>query len=283
MQMTTVLLAVLLSASARAQSPFDDVHPVFRTYCADCHSTQGTGAHNIAAGDITAAYADSQLLSYFSPGQTKGFASLVRIQNGDMPLGAGCTGDPSMDASNTACLTASDQARIQAWIQDGQHGPLPTTGAPYCFGDGSGTACPCGNTGGADGGCANTVSFGGGKLVAAGSASIAIDTLVLRGTRMPNSSALYFQGTDRIAGGAGQVFGDGLRCVTGGVQRLGTKLNFAGASQFPEGVDPRISIRGAVTVPGSTRHYQAWYRNAASFCTPSTFNLTNGVTVTWSA
>ena len=27
--------------------------------------------------------------------------------------------------------------------------------------------------------------------------------------------------------------------------------------------------------------YQVWYRNAASFCTPSTFNLTNGVLVTW--
>jgi hypothetical protein len=29
------------------------------------------------------------------------------------------------------------------------------------------------------------------------------------------------------------------------------------------------------------RSYQAWYRNAAAFCTPSTFNLTNGYSVTW--
>jgi hypothetical protein len=27
--------------------------------------------------------------------------------------------------------------------------------------------------------------------------------------------------------------------------------------------------------------YQLWYRNAAAFCTPSTFNLTNGLDVTW--
>jgi hypothetical protein len=35
-----------------------------------------------------------------------------------------------------------------------------------------------------------------------------------------------------------------------------------------------------VTAPG-VRTYQAWYRNAAAFCTASTFNLTNGVQLTW--
>jgi hypothetical protein len=35
-----------------------------------------------------------------------------------------------------------------------------------------------------------------------------------------------------------------------------------------------------VTAAG-TRTYQCWYRNAAAFCTPSTFNLTNGVLITW--
>ena len=29
------------------------------------------------------------------------------------------------------------------------------------------------------------------------------------------------------------------------------------------------------------RNYQAWYRNAAVFCSVSTFNLTNGYSVTW--
>jgi hypothetical protein len=137
-------LAVLSAAQALAQSTFDDVHPVFRAYCADCHSTQGNGGLDIAAGDITTAYASSQLPSYFVPGQTKGFAALVRIQNGDMPLGAGCSGTPAADATTPACLTASEQGRLQTWIQDGQPGPLPTTGATYCFGDGGGTPCPCG-------------------------------------------------------------------------------------------------------------------------------------------
>ncbi|MCY2960277.1 MAG: hypothetical protein NTY35_08925 [Planctomycetota bacterium] len=273
-------LFALSTPRAAAQTTFDDVHPVFRKYCADCHSTQGNGAFDIANGDIHAAYADSQLPSYFASGQTKGFASLLRIQNGDMPLGAGCTGNPVLDAGNPPCLGAVEQARIQAWIQDGQRPPRPTTGTPYCFGDGSGTLCPCGNTGASDGGCANTVSFSGAKLVAAGAASLAADTLVLRGTRMPNSSALYFQGTTALAGGLGAVFGDGLRCAGGSVQRLGTQTNAAGASQFPEGLDPSISVRGAVTVP-ATRTYQVWYRNAAAFCQPETFNLTNGVSLTW--
>jgi hypothetical protein len=35
-----------------------------------------------------------------------------------------------------------------------------------------------------------------------------------------------------------------------------------------------------VTAAG-TRTYQVWYRNAAAFCTASTFNLTNGWRTTW--
>jgi hypothetical protein len=61
---------------------------------------------------------------------------------------------------------------------------------------------------------------------------------------------------------------------------LGTKVNACGASQYPSALDPRISVKGAVTTPG-VRHYQAWYRNAAVFCTTSTFNLTNGLSVAW--
>jgi hypothetical protein len=29
------------------------------------------------------------------------------------------------------------------------------------------------------------------------------------------------------------------------------------------------------------RTYQCWYRNAAAFCQPATFNLTNGIQTTW--
>ncbi len=156
-------------------------------------------------------------------------------------------------------------------------------GTPFCFGDGSGNACPCGNSGAAGNGCANSVNAAGGNLAASGAASISADTLSLNGSGMPNSSALYFQGTTQQSGGLGAAFGDGLRCAGGSVIRLGTKVNAAGASSYPTGGDLSISVRGAVPGAGSVRTYQCWYRNAAAFCTADTFNLTNGVSVTWGA
>jgi hypothetical protein len=120
----------------------------------------------------------------------------------------------------------------------------------------------------------------GGRLAGFGAASIATDSVTLSASQMPNSSALYFQGTTETLAGAGSVFGDGLRCASGATVRLGTKLNAAGASQFPAPGDPSVSVRGGCNA-GNSRTYQVWYRNAASFCTPSTFNLTNGVGLTW--
>ena len=39
----------------------------------------------------------------------------------------------------------------------------------------------------------------------------------------------------------------------------------------------------AITLAGAIGYYQTYYRNAAAFCTASTFNLTNGLQVTWGA
>lgn len=98
---------------------------------------------------------------------------------------------------------------------------------------------------------------------------------------MPDGSALYFQGTTQIAEGAGATFGDGLRCAGGTVIRLSPTTNQAGASSYPASpTDPSVSAAGQVLAPGS-RTYQVWYRNAASYCTPATFNLTNAIRVTW--
>ena len=152
-----------------------------------------------------------------------------------------------------------------------------STGVAYCFGDGSSTPCPCGTASwsGAQAGCLNSLG-GAATLRAQGVASLAADTLVLRGANMPDSSALYFQGTTATSG----LFGDGLRCAGGSVRRLGAKTNSGGASLHPASGDAPISATGAIGAPGE-RHYQVWYRNAAAFCGPDTFNLTNGVRVTW--
>lgn len=159
-----------------------------------------------------------------------------------------------------------------------QGGDLQNT---FCYGDGSGTACPCGNNSavGANSGCLSSLAVGG-SLDSTGTASIGADTLSLMGSNMPNSSALYFQGTAQQSGGAGAVFGDGLRCVAGSVIRLKTVSNMSGMSQYPQPGDPSVSVRGMVTTPG-VRYYQIWYRNAAAFCSVSTFNLSNGLQATW--
>ncbi len=166
----------------------------------------------------------------------------------------------------------------------GELGPPPmgSNGALFCFGDGSGTACPCGNNGLSGNGCANSLNAQGASLRAGGAPSIANDSVRLYGAGMTNSSVLYFQGTVQQSSGAGTQFGDGKRCAGGAVVRLGTKVNSFGLSYYPDFGDASISVRGLVTAPGS-RTYQAWYRNSASFCTVSTFNLSNGVEVVWGA
>mgnify|MGYP006315062565 CR=1 FL=1 len=68
-------------------------------------------------------------------------------------------------------------------------------------------------------GCLSSLGTGS-RLVASGEASIVFDALVLSGSQMPNSSALYFQGTTAVNGGAGVAFGDGLRCAGGSTVRL---------------------------------------------------------------
>jgi hypothetical protein len=160
-------------------------------------------------------------------------------------------------------------------------GPTGPTSFVFCPGDGTGTACPCGNnsTVGSGEGCANALGTGG-LLVASGTPSITADTLVLTGSQMPNSSAMYFQGATQQAGGAGDLFGDGLRCAAAFNIRLGSKTNLAGTSQYPQGGDTVLSIKGA-NAPGNVRTYQCWYRDDASFCTASNFNLTNGWQVLW--
>jgi len=101
---------------------FADVHPIFAAKCAPCHTTGASGGHSIGQSDVLAAYIDSQTSSYTITG-TVGEAALFRIQNGSMPQGAGCTGDPAIDAGNPSCLTQAEQDLIQAWLDDGQLPP----------------------------------------------------------------------------------------------------------------------------------------------------------------
>jgi acetyl esterase/lipase len=187
-----------------------------------------------------------------------------------------CNANGVLDAQDVAAGTAFDTDGDG--VLDGCAGA--STGIPMCFGDGSGAACPCGNTSpaGSASGCRHSLGFGG-RLVASGTARISADTLVLRGSQMPDSSVLYFQGTNPVAG---VPFGDGQRCAGGAVVRLKIAANSAGASIYPAVGDVPVAIRGGIAGPG-VRWYQCWFRNAAPFCTPATFNATNSVRIDWAA
>jgi hypothetical protein len=152
----------------------------------------------------------------------------------------------------------------------------------FCYGDWTGVECPCLNTSavGANEGCLHSLGTGG-RLVGYGNPSLANDTVVLHYLRGPSvSPVLFFQGTTKVGGGLGAQFGDGLRCVSGAVVRLGTRTPCQGMMMLPDTGEPDLSAMGLFATPGP-RYYQAWFRNAATFCTASTFNLTNAVEVAW--
>lgn len=205
----------------------------------------------------------------FAPAHSAGFSGSASLATVDL--------DHDGDEEVLGAVTLSTLTASKMFVLNN----AARAGMPFCAGDGGGTACPCGNASalGAGLGCVSSTGRAG-KLAASGSSSLRTDTLRLRGTGMTNSSALYFQGTASVANGAGSVFGDGLRCVAGTVIRLGVVTNSAGQSTFPAASQPPLRVLGQVTTPG-TRMYQVWYRDAASFCTPSTWNLTNGLRIDW--
>jgi hypothetical protein len=156
----------------------------------------------------------------------------------------------------------------------------------YCFGDpGSGTPCPCANDndGSVPGsGCANGAFHSGARLSGSGMATVGADTLVLTTTGLdPNNTGLYFQANNAVNGGAGNVFGDGLRCAGGGLIRLQIRTSDGnGASS----TTIAIGAKGGA-MPGDVKRYQCWYRDTSGSqpcgVGANDFNLSNGYEVTW--
>lgn len=145
-------------------------------------------------------------------------------------------------------------------------------GNAYCFGDGSGTPCPCGNSGASDEGCANSTGAGA-TLASSGSGSAALDDLVFTAANLiPAQPAMLFVGLNAPGGGAGVPFGDGLRCAGGDTVRLGIRLPDAagGASWGPE-----LGSMGGWGA-GDLRRFQVHYRDPLGSPCGSGFNLSNG-------
>jgi len=153
-------------------------------------------------------------------------------------------------------------------------------GSSYCFGDGSATACPCGNPGATGEGCANDTGSGA-ILTGSGSTSIATDDLVLQATNLTSGPGLFFQGNNAVNSGNGNPFGDGLRCAGGGVRRL--QVRFANSGNgFTTTTTISIATTGIVSA-GQTKRYQYWYRDSGTSPCNSLFNLSNGYELTWGA
>jgi hypothetical protein len=123
--MSLLILAMLAAGCGSGGGPSGpptytrDVQPILAAKCGSCHGGQGAGNQNIATS-----YADTQkMASVFAvcmnPPVKVGQCALILIQMGTMPFLAGCTGNPTMDASNAACTTQAQQDTIQAWINAG--------------------------------------------------------------------------------------------------------------------------------------------------------------------
>ncbi len=149
-------------------------------------------------------------------------------------------------------------------------------GTAFCFG---GSGCPCGNASStiSHSGCANSLARGG-KLVATGTARMSDDHLILAAISVPALGTTQFIERDaQHNGGIGSASGDGLRCLSGRIVRVGMKT---GNAVYPESGDVPVSLRGMAGA-GRTLYYQALYRDDASFCTPSPYNSTNALAITW--
>jgi hypothetical protein len=145
----------------------------------------------------------------------------------------------------------------------------------FCFGDGTGSSCPCGNSGAPGAGCQN--SSGSGALLAAqGSASVAIDNLSMSvSSAASGTPALLFAGTGQVNGGQGLAFGDGLRCAGGQIQRLQVKiLSQSGGASW----GPNLATQNN-WIAGDTRYLQVWFRDVNGGPCGANFNLSQALVV----
>lgn len=189
--------------------------------------------------------------------QVSAFFSIVAYDDGTALIGAW---NANVPCATGTCFDAGD-----AWFFE-----APTFSEGFCFG----VACPCGNPDPARG-CANSGGSGA-NLVACGSGSLAADDLMLTADRLPPSQpVLLFAGSGPISGGQGVSFGDGLRCVGGGLVRLSTtQSNPAGRAFFGPGL-----AQLAPWPPAQPHHLQAWHRDPAPSPCGSSFNTTHALAI----
>jgi hypothetical protein len=153
-------------------------------------------------------------------------------------------------------------------------------GAGYCFGDGTGTSCPCTENGNPGEGCLNSTGSTGATLVGLGNASRSDDSFYMQVEGVPGAKpGVIYQGISQHLGGMGAPVGDGLLCLTGVTERSQIQVTQDGAATFSDfqGLPFSHSIYGVCI----ETNYQFWYRDPLNTCTGSGFNFSNGWSVVW--
>jgi hypothetical protein len=142
--------------------------------------------------------------------------------------------------------------------------------------------CPCGKPPfpGPTGGCGHSAWGGlGGRLGASGISSLTVDEVLLNVVVLPRFATGILAQSTAITNGV--VFGDGVLCLSPPrIRVLGMTMNDAGYQAYPWPWELPLSVRAGLTTPGA-RWYQFVFRDVASFCTPSTYNVTNGISIAW--
>lgn len=153
-----------------------------------------------------------------------------------------------------------------------------TPGNPYCFGDGTGAACPCSNLGNPGTGCG--VNGSNPELIGFGNPQISADTfgLYVRGVA-GSPPGLLLQGTTQLNGGLGVQVGHGLLCV-GQTSRSHVQIvsNSGGTTFLDFQGAPFGASSAGIGVP---TNYQFWFRDNYGTCGPNRFNFSNAWTVNW--
>jgi len=140
------------------------------------------------------------------------------------------------------------------------------------------SGCPCGPAGvPVAGGCRNSTQQSC-TLFSSGTPSVTNDTILLRAENMPPvASAILTQSNGT---GAAVPFADGLRCVSGGLMRMGAVTASGGVGTWPLPGES-ISVRGLIPAVGATKYYYVYYRDVQNYCTAATANLSDTRRIIW--
>jgi Chlamydia polymorphic membrane protein (Chlamydia_PMP) repeat len=231
-------------------------------------------------GGLGSAASNSTVLSCAFKGNSAG------ISGGGISMFGYSTPEP--DVSDTLfCMNVPDHLD-GAWNDSGGNEFLdqcPQEPTDFCNAlDGSLASCPCANPGDPNTGCDSPIppaqgggTTGGIRLDLVSQQTTPTNRAVFTGSGYPfasTPSVVVLRGT-ALDSASPVVFGDGLRCVSTPVVRLGRSLAAGGVSTH--------TISHGAMAGSGVFFYQLLYRSQpASFCDPAAnFNLSNGRTLVW--